>query len=79
MLLDVDIDVAGAQVVIDELVHAQGDDVAIFQTILFHLAIADENTVRAVQVFDDAAVLVTDQLGVMPADELALDVDFIIR
>jgi hypothetical protein len=53
------------QVTVHQFVHAQCDLVTVAQPVFLHLFFADEHAVGAVEVFDDTACIVADELCVI--------------
>ena len=49
------------------------------KAILLDLFFAEKHAVRAVEVFDNTAASVADELRVVATDEFALDIDFVVR
>src|SRR5690606_27620120 len=70
---------ARASVAVDELVLADLNHVAVPQDVMLDAARADVQPVRAVQVLDDALMKVRRHLRVMPRDELAADLQIVVR
>ena len=57
---------------------AELHDIAIHELATFYTLFASVDAIGAVQVFDDRAVIATDNLCMVAADKLALDVDLVV-